>query len=67
MANLSMAFKALNLKGVGFSILMPDIMNGIKYMVFWLPVGIVLYVFSIFIEKKKLNNKSGNTENLVTE
>jgi len=67
MANLSMAFKALNLKGVGFSILMPDIMNGIKYMVFWLPVGIALYVLSIFIEKKKLNNKSGNTENLVTE
>lgn len=67
MANLSMAFKALNLKGVGFSILMPDIMNGIKYMVFWLPVGIVLYVLSIFIEKKKVNNKLGNTENLVTE
>ena len=67
MANLSMAFKALNLKGVGFSILMPDIMNGIKYMVFWLPVGIVLYVLSIFIEKKKLNNKLDNTENLVAE
>ena len=67
MANLSMAFKALNLKGVGFSILMPDIMNGVKYMIFWLPVGIALYVLSIFIEKKKLNNKLGNTENLVTE
>lgn len=46
---------------------MPDIMNGVKYMIFWLPVGIALYVLSIFIEKKKLNNKSGNTENLVAE
>ena len=42
-------------------------MNGVKYMVFWLPVGIVLYVLSIFIEKKKLNNKLDNTENLVAE
>ena len=67
MANLSMAFKALNLKGVGFSILMPDIMNGVKYMVFWLPVGVALYVLSIFLEKKKLNNKLDNTENLVAE
>ena len=46
---------------------MPDIMNGVKYMIFWLPIGIALYVLSIFIEKKKLNNKLGNTENLVTE
>ena len=67
MANLSMAFKALNLKGVGFSILMPDIMNGVKYMIFWLPVGVALYVLSIFLEKKKLNNKLDNTENLVAE
>ena len=44
MANLSMAFKALNLKGVGFSILMPDIMNGVKYMIFWLSGWYCTYV-----------------------
>lgn len=57
MAQLAIPLKALNLKGIGFAELMPDIISSIKFSLFWIPFGIGAYIFSIYLMKRKLNKK----------
>ena len=56
-----MAIKALNLKGVGLDVLMPDIISSIKFSLFWIPVGILLYCLRIYYMRRK-NKGKVNTE-----
>lgn len=60
-SQLSMAIKALNLKGVGLDVLMPDIISSIKFSLFWIPVGILLYCLRIYYMRRK-NKAKVNTE-----
>ncbi|MDW8802203.1 ABC transporter permease [Clostridium sp. A1-XYC3] len=40
--------KTINLKGVDFAVIAPYVQGGIYYALFWLPVGVGLYLFKIF-------------------
>ena len=60
-SQLSMAIKALNLKGVGLDVLMPDVISSIKFSLFWIPVGILLYTLRIYYTRRK-NQKNRKVE-----
>lgn len=55
--HVAIPLKYLNLKGVGWDVIFPYINSGLKYTLFWLPVGLVLYSASI------IRNKNGNLLN----
>lgn len=53
--------KTINIKGVDLNAIAPYVHGGIYYALFWLPVGIGLYLFKIFgfkiIQRKFLKPK----------
>jgi ABC-2 type transport system permease protein len=53
--------KTINLKGVDFSAIAPYVQGGIYYALFWLPLGVGLYLFKIagfkFVKRKLLKPK----------
>lgn len=53
--------KTMNLKGTDFGVILPYIKGGIYYALFWLPIGIALYMFKIagvkIIKRKLLKPK----------
>ncbi|WP_411679084.1 ABC transporter permease [Clostridium thailandense] len=53
--------KTINLKGSDFSIILPYIKGGIYYAMFWLPIGVGLYLFKIvgfkLVTRKLLNSE----------
>ena len=58
--NVALQFKCLNLKGIGWDIILPYIKNGILYSLAWLPIGIGLYFARIQLYKYK-NKKLFNS------
>lgn len=54
LAPLSIELKALNLKGIGWDVAMPYIIDSLKYSFLWLAVGIVLYCLSVSRWRRKL-------------
>lgn len=63
-AHIALPIKYLNLKGVGLSILLPNIKNGLLFMAFWLPVGIALYSARIAFTKNKNKKQLEQKENV---
>lgn len=51
--NVALQFKCLNLKGIGWDIILPYIKNGILYALVWFPIGIGLYFTRIQLHKYK--------------
>lgn len=51
--NVALQFKCLNLKGIGWDIILPYIKNGILYALVWFPIGIGLYFARIILDKYK--------------
>lgn len=49
--NVALPLKFLNLKGIGWDIILPYIKNGIIYALAWFPIGIGLYVSRIALDK----------------
>lgn len=62
--NVAVPLKFLNLKGVGWDIILPYIKDGLKYTLFWMPVGIALFSAKIVLlkTKKKLLLKSNTSK-----
>lgn len=60
--NVALPFKLLNLKGIGWDIILPYIKNGVMYALEWIPIGVGLYCGRIALEKYKnriqVNNES---------
>jgi len=61
--------KFLNLKGVGWDVILPYTKDALLYTAFWLPVGIILYSTKIAFtknrNKKSLDKKEDSDENLI--
>ena len=51
--NVALQFKCLNLKGIGWDIILPYIKSGILYNLVWFPIGIGLYLARIQLHKYK--------------
>lgn len=49
--NVALPLKFLNLKGIGWDVILPYIKNGIIYALAWFPIGIGLYVSRIALDK----------------
>lgn len=60
---VALPMRAINLKGVGWDVILPYIRGGLLYSLFWLPVGIGLYSARIVLKKHK-NKKSFIAENV---
>lgn len=60
--NVALQFKCLNLKGIGWEIILPYIKNGLIYSLVWFPIGIGLYFTRIELHKYK-NRRLFNLEN----
>jgi ABC-2 type transport system permease protein len=61
--NVGLQLKCLNLKGIGWDVILPYIKNGIFYALIWFPIGIGLYSGRIALYKYKFNSKN----NRITE
>lgn len=55
--NVALQLKCLNLKGIGWDIILPYIKNGILYSLVWLPIGIGVYLARIKLYKYKNKNQ----------
>lgn len=53
----ALPLKYLNLKGAGWSVLLPYIKEGLLYTLFWLPTGIGLYSARIGWQKHQINKR----------
>ena len=53
LAQIATPLKILNLKGVGWDIILPYFKESISYSLFWIPIGLVLYAANIFYAKYK--------------
>lgn len=68
--NVALQFKSLNLKGIGWDIILPYIKNGILYALVWLPIGMGLYFARIGLYKyknKRIANSEGEEIDLVEQ
>lgn len=57
--------KTINLKGIDFNVIAPYVQGGIYYALFWLPLGVGLYLFKIFgfkvVQRKLMKPKENAT------
>lgn len=60
LAPLSVELKALSLKGIGWDIAMPYLLDSLRYTFVWLFVGILLYTGSILL--KRYNRKKAELQ-----
>ena len=69
LAQVSVPLKMLNLKGVGWDVVLPYFKDCIGYSLLWIPIGLLLYVISICHKKYKLSKayKENETMMLITE
>ncbi|AZV56514.1 ABC transporter permease [Clostridium sp. AWRP] len=51
--HMTVALKMLNLKGLGWDLMLPYLGNELRFGAFWLPVGLALYSFKIGFMKYK--------------
>ncbi|OAA90239.1 ABC transporter permease [Clostridium ljungdahlii] len=51
--HMTVALKMLNLKGLGWDLMLPYLQNELKFGAFWLPVGIALYSAKVVFMKYK--------------
>lgn len=68
--NVALQFKCLNLKGIGWDIIMPSLKSGLLFALAWFPIGIGLYFARIALDKyqnKKLLDAEVEEGNLVSE
>ncbi|WP_333860538.1 ABC transporter permease [Clostridium sp.] len=66
--HMTIALKMLNLKGLGWDLMLPYLQNELKFGQFWLPIGITLYSARIAFMKyknSKLLQKDISQENIV--
>lgn len=67
--HVAIPLKYLNLKGVGWEVILPYINSGLKYTLFWLPIGLVLYSVSVIRNKKgkliDINENDNDVDNEV--
>jgi len=68
--NVALQFKCLNLKGIGWDIIMPYLKSGLLFALAWFPIGIGLYFARIELDKyqnKKLLDAEAEEGNFVSE
>lgn len=65
--HVAIPLKFLNLKGVGWEVILPYINSSLKYTLFWMPVGLILYCISIILRKNKSNKLQDNSKNTIDE
>lgn len=65
--HVAIPLKFLNLKGVGWEVILPYINSSLKYTLFWMPVGLILYCISIIIRKNKNSKLQDNSKNTIAE
>ncbi|BCZ44237.1 ABC transporter [Clostridium gelidum] len=51
--NVALQFKNINLKGVGWDVILPSIKNGVLYAIVWFIIGIGLYSARIALDKHR--------------
>lgn len=61
LAQVATPLKILNLKGIGWDIILPYFKEIIGYSLFWIPIGLVLYTASIIYKKYKSEYKQLKT------
>lgn len=61
LAQVATPLKILNLKGIGWDIILPYFKEIIGYSLFWIPIGLVLYAASIIYKKYKFEYKQLKT------
>lgn len=57
LAQVATPLKILNLKGIGWDIILPYFKECIGYSLFWIPIGLILYAASIIYKKYKSEYK----------
>lgn len=60
LAQVATPLKILNLKGVGWDIILPYFKESIGYSLFWIPIGLALYVANIVYKKYKFEYNNLN-------
>ncbi|WP_293978630.1 ABC transporter permease [uncultured Clostridium sp.] len=58
LAQVSVPLKILNLKGVGWDIILPYFKESVGYSLLWIPIGLILYIISVARTKYKLEKSS---------
>ena len=58
LAQVSVPLKILNLKGVGWDIILPYFKESVGYSLLWIPIGLILYIISVARTKYKLAKSS---------
>lgn len=58
LAQVAVPLKNLNLKGVGWDIILPYLKESIGYSLFWIPIGLIMYIISVIITKYKITKSS---------
>ena len=53
LAQVAIPLKILNLKGVGWDVILPYFKESVRYSLLWIPMGLVLYTLSIVYRKYK--------------
>lgn len=53
-AQVAIPLKLLNLKGVGWDVILPYFTESVEYSLIWIPVGLALYSISIMYKKFKI-------------
>jgi len=68
--NVALQFKCLNLKGIGWDIILPSLKYGLLFALAWFPIGIGLYFSRIALDKyrnKRLINAEDKEPSLASE
>lgn len=54
LAQVAIPLKLLNLKGVGWDVILPYFKESVQYSLIWVPIGLALYSISIMYRKYKI-------------
>jgi ABC-2 type transport system permease protein len=60
--NVALQFKCLNLKGIGWDIILPSLKYGLLFALAWFPIGIGLYFARIALDKYQVKLDSGGIQ-----
>ena len=60
--NVALQFKCLNLKGIGWDIILPSLKYGLLFALAWFPIGIGLYFARIALDKYQVKLDSGGVQ-----
>ena len=62
LAQVAIPLKLLNLKGVGWEIILPYFKESVGYSLLWIPIGLILYTVSVVYEKYKISKEDSLNE-----